>query len=161
MNLYLLRHGRAQDRAPSDALRALTADGRLQVSNVAAQFQARGLRPQRCLVSPYLRARQTAEGFLSAARLALSQEDCALLCPDSSTLELLRFLQAQPEADILLIGHNPLLSNLCALLREGEPRATLGLGTGDLVGLRMEAVVPGCAELLFHLIPAVTGARDQ
>lgn len=160
MNLYLLRHGKAEDRAATDAARALTGEGRRQVVSTAGQFRARGLAAARCLASPYVRARQSAETFLQTASLDLPIEECPLLCPDTRPSELLRFLQAQPEADILLVGHNPLLSEFCALLRDGHLDAVRCLGTGELAGLSLPITAQGFADRLFHLVPDPAGAAS-
>ncbi|KTT42489.1 phosphohistidine phosphatase, partial [Pseudomonas oryzihabitans] len=58
MKLWLLRHGEAEARAPSDELRELTVAGRAAVLRSAAQLQDADL--QLILASPYVRARQTA-----------------------------------------------------------------------------------------------------
>jgi len=64
MELYLVRHGIAQDRdaegVSSDADRALTKEGKARTREVARGLRARGVRPARIGTSPYRRAEETA-----------------------------------------------------------------------------------------------------
>ena len=59
MRLWLLRHGEAEPQAASDAARELTAHGRKEVQQAAAQLAGRPLTA--IVASPYVRAQQTAE----------------------------------------------------------------------------------------------------
>lgn len=63
MKIYIMRHGEAQQFAPSDAQRALTDRGRHESEAVArACVNQRGVKGfDLVLVSPYLRAQQTWE----------------------------------------------------------------------------------------------------
>lgn len=63
MKIYIMRHGEAQQFAPSDAQRALTDRGRHESEAVArACANQRGVKGfDLVLVSPYLRAQQTWE----------------------------------------------------------------------------------------------------
>jgi phosphohistidine phosphatase SixA len=60
MKLLLMRHGEAELNAQTDADRPLTLYGRTQVSAVARRLLEMDLQVQKMMVSPYLRARQTA-----------------------------------------------------------------------------------------------------
>ena len=74
---------------------------------------ARGFRPERALVSPARRARETLAGVRAAlATLAAAEEDEALYL--ASPGRLLARLQRLPDAtsQVLLVGHNPGLAEL-------------------------------------------------
>tara|TARA_B110000503_G_scaffold20128_1_gene30110 strand:- start:281 stop:844 length:564 start_codon:yes stop_codon:yes gene_type:complete len=60
MKLLLMRHGEAEFNAQTDADRSLTLYGRAQVSAVARRLLEMDLQIEKIMVSPYLRARQTA-----------------------------------------------------------------------------------------------------
>ena len=63
MEVYLLRHGIAEDAPPgkSDADRALTPEGRQKLRRVLGRARAAGVEPTLILASPYRRAVETAE----------------------------------------------------------------------------------------------------
>lgn len=63
MELYLFRHGIAEDAPPgrSDSSRALTPQGRERTAAVAKMARNAGVTPSLIASSPYLRAMQTAE----------------------------------------------------------------------------------------------------
>src|SRR5207302_78242 len=62
MELYLLRHGIAEDRNPQgDAARALTDEGRKKLRRVLERAAKAGVSPSLILSSPYKRALETAE----------------------------------------------------------------------------------------------------
>jgi len=67
MNVYLLRHGQAKNSAPSDSLRHLTSQGVEDIKSVAKTFAPTNHYFERCFVSPYIRAQQTAELFLKGS----------------------------------------------------------------------------------------------
>ena len=75
MNLFLLRHGLAVERAEfhfaSDHLRPLTPKGKRQLRKIATAMRAMELRFDVILSSPLVRARQTAE--IVAADLKLEK----------------------------------------------------------------------------------------
>src|SRR6185436_9783330 len=65
MRLVLLRHAQAAPTgAGGDRDRPLLAEGRQQVASVGARLQALGWWPDKALVSPALRARQTHEALV-------------------------------------------------------------------------------------------------
>lgn len=109
MECVLVRHGEASFKAPSDFERALTERGELQV-RAAADWLAGHWQPEQVLVSPYLRARQTAAAFLDALPSPSSSE-ADFLTPDSSLQNLTDRLATMNCQRLLLIGHNPLFSN--------------------------------------------------
>lgn len=126
MNLYLLRHGPAEERDarryPDDRLRPLTPEGCRKMRHVAAGLRALELDFDTWLVSPYLRARQTAEIVAAACgakpKLQLADE----LAPEGGMRRLVRRLAEQPaEAHhILLVGHEPCLGELAGYLLAGK-----------------------------------------
>ena len=61
MKLYLSRHGQAVSQAATDALRPLTEAGRAALLSHWQSLQGRGVQINGLIVSPYLRAQQTAD----------------------------------------------------------------------------------------------------
>jgi phosphohistidine phosphatase len=113
MDLILWRHAQAEDSEP-DAARALTAKGRRQAKKMAAWLD-RNLPPDcRILCSPARRTVQTADALGRKYRL---HADLGLAGDPKRILELANW-PAGPEP-VLLIGHQPVLGRLAALLVHG------------------------------------------
>lgn len=135
MKLWLLRHGEAGPGVP-DAQRSLTARGRADVLSVARQWQTEQPQPAQVWVSPLLRAQQTWQIVQQALPIQAPVRTESALVPEADPALLLALLTEQHE-DVLLVGHNPLLSDLLSLLVEGFSRAgrVPVMGTSHLVSL--------------------------
>ena len=149
MTLWLLRHGEAEVRARSDAERPLTERGRKEARKSAERLRGRPL--QHILVSPYLRARQTAEIVREVLGLALPLTTVDWATPDDSPHEAARHLDGYP-GHCLLVSHNPLLGQLAGFLQHGHLQEPLLLRTASLVELEGEGAIPGLMQLtgLYH-----------
>jgi phosphohistidine phosphatase len=150
MLLYVMRHGPAQDRAPSgyDADRALTPEGRELASRAARELARRsGSGIVRVLSSPLQRARETADLARSVVCphgvVDLRKE---LLPVDAPPITLVRELVALG-GDSLLVGHQPSVELLVQELADEEGRKALPLGfrTAMIVGLQVVGSSPGAA----------------
>lgn len=117
MRLYLLRHGKAEDVPPQgerDAARALTKAGLREMRAVGRGLAALGVKVEGIATSPLLRARQTAE----AVAAALLPDVADVLVVDAlasgfTVVQLPEVLGAlDPAASVLLVGHEPDLSEL-------------------------------------------------
>jgi phosphohistidine phosphatase len=128
----------------------------------------RGLRriletPDRLFSSPLRRARQTAD-LLHEVYPDLSVEEHAHLRPEDApetTLGwLISLLAAHPNLQrIVLVGHEPHLSALLALLTLGDAECgSLPLKKGGIAILNLNGLHPGGAELLALLPPRVLRA---
>jgi phosphohistidine phosphatase len=133
--LVLLRHGIAEPRQAGrdHPDRPLTAAGRQRTQMVMAALVRRGLRLDRLLSSPYLRARQTAELALGAglaSGLAIDER----LKPGGA----LEMLVTTFDGRVGLVGHEPDLGDLaCTLL--GCPPGGLMLKKAGVIQLRRSA----------------------
>ena len=161
MNLYMLRHGVAVDRDPksfpNDALRPLTLKGEDRVRLVAEAMRALELDFDVILSSPFLRARQTAE--LVAVELAsrrILQINEALV-PTGDPRVLLRHITRMKPApeNVLLVGHEPYLSELVSVLISGSPDAAIDLKKNGLARLETTQRLKygRCATLNWLLTP--------
>ena len=100
MRLYIVRHGEAERRAPTDAERMLTPQGRRQVTALWQTLSAEGVTPGRLVSSPYVRARQTAEAIAGVAG-QVRVETLDLLVPEGAPGAVLDWLMAAEEGDDL------------------------------------------------------------
>jgi phosphohistidine phosphatase len=128
MQLILWRHCDAEDGVP-DALRRLTARGRDEASRMARWLAHRLPADSRVVVSPALRAQQT------AAALALPFETIAELAPGATVDDVLR-IAGWPDGEraTLVVGHEPTLGDVASQLLDGEASGR-ALSKGGVVWL--------------------------
>jgi phosphohistidine phosphatase len=153
MKLYLLRHGEAETRAHNDPGRELTGKGRKDVARVARLFAAHNIQLQRCFASPYVRARQTAELFLPEANQHIAPETTPILMPEVRANIVMGFLEGVREQNVLLVSHNPLVSELHALLIDGDISNMHILGTSELICIEFDTIGLGMGSSPFRLSP--------
>ncbi len=152
MKVYLCRHGEAMAQGPTDAERALTERGRLEVMALWQTLSEEGVRIDRLIASPYRRAQQTA---LCIARVygGMEQEACGYLVPEAHPEQLLDWLIRQPEGDnLLLVSHMPLVSLLTGIWT-GDPASRPGFRVGAVAALEVEVAAAGGARLRWLRAP--------
>ncbi|MDH4569614.1 phosphohistidine phosphatase SixA [Pseudomonas sp. BN414] len=145
MRLWLLRHGEAEPRARTDAERELTRHGRKDVLHSAAQLAGRPLGA--ILASPYVRAQQTAELVRDALGFRGAVGTAPWSTPESDPREALNFLAERSEQDLLLVTHNPFVSDLAGFLIHGHRQEPVPMGTASLVELEGDLLIPGLMSL--------------
>lgn len=146
MLLYVMRHGPAQDRAPSgyDSDRVLSAEGREMALRAARELSRRGNSGiVRIVSSPLPRARETAEIVRGVVcPLGTVNLRSELLPDESPPLSLIRELVAQG-GDSFVVGHQPGLENLLHSLLEREPGLLPhGFRTAMIVTLEVIGTIP-------------------
>lgn len=160
MEIYLLRHGIAEAPAggPSDAGRALTAEGREKLKRVLNRARAAGVEPALILASPLVRAVQTAgmAAEILGYRGRIVHTDALLseAAPEALWEEL---RNRREENAVLAAGHEPHLST-CGAYLLGVPELNIDMKKGALVRIdvaRLSAVPRGV--LKWMLTPAVAG----
>lgn len=151
MRLWLLRHGEAEPQAESDAARELTDHGRNEVLQAAAQLAGRPLTA--IVVSPYVRAQQTAELVRSALGFTGAMSIVPWLTPDSDPREALKYLDERERAEVLLVSHQPLIGALGGLLVHGHRQEPLPMRTASLAELEGDIPAAGLMELLALIHP--------
>lgn len=160
MNLYILRHGLAAERdaagSGKDSDRPLTSKGERKMWEIAEALEALKLSFDLILSSPYTRARQTAQIVAEAFNARRELEFSDTLTPNGSAKKLIELIAAirPPPEDVLLVGHEPYLSELVSLLVTGDTGASVVLRKGGLCKLAVESLKPGrCAALEWLLTP--------
>ena len=160
MELYLLRHGIATERGKrirgGDAQRPLTSKGRKKMRCIAKAMRALELSFDLVLTSPVLRARQTAE--IVAKEFGPKHQPMLSihLAPEGVPQKLIRDLQRlhRGTRKVLLVGHEPYLSNLMATLLAGQPVIDINLKKGGFCLLSIDSLQHGrCATLEWLLTP--------
>ena len=160
MKLYILRHGIAVDHGTpgyeNDADRPLTPEGERKLQRIARAMQALDLDIDLILTSPYVRARQTAEGVAEVLKLGKKLEFTDTLTPGGDSRELVELISRHPKApeNVLLVGHEPYLSGLVSLLVAGKEGFCVAFKKGGLCKLTIDSLKHGrCAALAWLLTP--------
>ncbi|WP_407353576.1 SixA phosphatase family protein [Luteimonas sp. R10] len=149
--LILLRHAHAEPAAPgqSDLDRPLSADGHAEAEAAARWLQQRQLIPDCVLCSPARRTRETLETAL--ATLGYVDQRLELAIYDATPGTLAALVDAHRDVDrLLLVGHNPGLERLAALMHSGQSGDYRGIPPGGIAVLEFAtetAIEPGAATL--------------
>ncbi len=116
MEIYLLRHGIAEDGRPgqADGERALTPEGKEKLRRVLKRAAAK---PSLILSSPYRRALETAALAAEVWRYTGQIVRTETLLPEAPPQTVWEEIRARRnESAILLAGHQPHMSSLAAFL---------------------------------------------
>ncbi|MBI2194869.1 MAG: phosphohistidine phosphatase SixA [Planctomycetes bacterium] len=136
MDLYLLRHAIAVDRdhpsVTSDFDRALTREGRKKMEKIAAGMQRLGVSVEHVVTSPAARARETAEIAARALGSPPLVELDTLYRGDSHAIRR-AILELPRSRSLLVVGHEPTLSELASLWICGDPGLGIDLKKAGLI----------------------------
>ena len=148
--LILLRHAHAEPGAPgqADIDRPLSAHGLAEAEAAGRWLAGKGLLPDRVLCSSATRTRETlaALGDIGAGEV---YEDASIYDASPGTLAALADANRDAER-LLLVGHNPGLEQLAALMHSGQTGDYRGMPPGGIAVLRLPVDVniePGIATL--------------
>ncbi|OOG57974.1 histidine phosphatase family protein [Rhodanobacter sp. C03] len=148
--LILLRHAEAVpiETSGDDQQRPLSAHGKQEAQAAGRWLAAHGVRPERVLSSPARRADETAR-FALAEMTGAPAPQLATEIYDASPGELLALLDQHGDSGtLMLVGHNPGIERLVALLVEGRSDEFRGMPPGALAVLHLDgALEPGNARL--------------
>src|SRR6266568_2602260 len=157
MDLLVVRHAVAKDKdafartGRSDAERPLTKRGRREFRKGARGIARVAGRVKVLATSPYLRAEETAE--LLAPALGCEPLRLEPLEPGAPARALLSWLRRQRRtATVAIVGHEPDLSQLVALLTTGGATDVVALEKGGACFVSFEGPVrPGGGTLRWLL----------
>jgi phosphohistidine phosphatase len=142
MELYLIRHGIAEDKELNikDEERSLTKEGRQKTEKVAQKLVKLGLSFDLILTSPLVRARQTAE-ILIEEKLSSLLEESSYLAPDGEISSWLKdWLEPKnysQNTQLAVVGHEPGLTNWAEILLWGEVKESLVLKKAGMIGIKL------------------------
>ncbi len=157
MEIYILRHGIAEDRSPGgkDSERALTDKGRKKTRRLAALLKELEVDFDVILTSPLVRARQTAEELAAKMKLKDKITCSENLKPGFDYEALLAELQetSMKSGSVLLVGHEPDLSGLISRLLIGKPGLDVEMKKGGLCKLEVRDLASRSGATLQWLIP--------
>ena len=118
LTLLLLRHAQAGGQGErDDAERPLTKVGRADAVRLGRYLRDEDLRPQRALVSPAVRTRETLQGLEKGGGRAVPATYDPLLYNATSTQIRQTFAAVSGDVRVLLVlGHNPGVAELALSL---------------------------------------------
>lgn len=162
MKLYIVRHGQAEllnageNADLQDRQRALTAEG-WREAHAAGQHlkQALAGATPKIIVSPYRRAQETAQEIASV--LDYDSEHLITLepiTPKHTPQEAMLALRAyENEASLVLISHQPLVSQLISYLVWHKDEPSIAMGTAYVACLDLDVLASDTAQLLWVKSP--------
>ncbi|MBN1142587.1 MAG: histidine phosphatase family protein [Deltaproteobacteria bacterium] len=157
--LALMRHAKSswKDPALEDFDRPLNKRGRENAPLMGRRLARFGFQPQLILASPALRARQTAElvaAELSGSRREVVYEPRLYQQQPTTLLEVIKDIDEGIQ-DVLLIGHNPELTELVNFLstRKFDQLATGGVACLIFQIESWQRIQPNSGDILFESYP--------
>ena len=149
--LILLRHAHAETAAANqaDTDRPLSRQGIAEAEAAGQWLKEHGYLPDRVLVSPSRRTRETLEEVLRVLGYVEQRQEQRIYDATPGTL-----MQVADElrdiARVMLVGHNPGLEQMAALLSSGQSGEFRGMPAGAIAVLHLPAdavLEPGVAKL--------------
>ncbi|HVR81548.1 MAG TPA: histidine phosphatase family protein [Luteimonas sp.] len=149
--LILLRHAHAEPTSTgqADLDRPLSPEGLAEAEAAGRWLAEQGLVPDCVLCSPARRTRETLEAVLSVVGYVEQRLDDAMYEATSGTLAALADSHRDAQR-LLLVGHNPGLEQLAALMHSGQSGDHRGMPPGGIAVLTLPAeaaIEPGGARL--------------
>ncbi|MBO9715835.1 MAG: histidine phosphatase family protein [Pseudoxanthomonas sp.] len=152
--VILLRHAHAEPASAgqADLDRPLSPVGLAEAEAAGRWLAGQGLQPDRVLCSPARRTRETLEAVLAVTGYAEQRLEQAIYEATPGTL--MGLLQDQSEVErLLLVGHNPGLERLVALLDSGQTSDYRGMPPAGVAVLALpelpavDPIEPGLGRL--------------
>jgi phosphohistidine phosphatase len=155
--LYLIRHGLAEERGPDwpdDTKRPLTREGISRLRSAAQGLEHLGIEFDVMLTSPLVRARQTADAMADAYGSSPSIVEIDSLAPGGRYESLLRDLGKHARRRrIALVGHEPGIGAFAARL--AGVRQPLAFKKGAIARIDVETLPPGDGSLCWFVTPKI------
>lgn len=132
-----------------DAERPLSMHGEAQANAVGAWLARQGAEPDAVLCSPARRAQMTADAVCLALRTHTPRFLPSIYQATPGELLSLIESHASDARQVLLVGHNPGLEQLLALLTEGRSAEARGMSPATLAWIQLDddALEPGHGRL--------------
>lgn len=141
MELYLLRHGKAQEHTQniaSDAKRELTEVGKKELDCIAKAIKNLEIDVGDIFSSPLIRAKQTAE--IVVKHVKSKKKSIKIwneLKPEIDVEKTIKKLtMLKPDSSIVLVGHEPHLTDLISKIISIDGTVNISLKKGGLAHIR-------------------------
>ena len=149
--LILLSHAHAEAAAngQDDVDRPLSRQGQAEAEAAGNWLKSNGYLPDRVVCSSARRARETLEQVLSVVGYVEQRQEPRIY--EATPGDLMAVADEHKELSrVLLVGHNPGLEQLAALLSSGQSGDFRGMPAGGIAVLKLPVdadLEPGIAEL--------------
>lgn len=155
MELYILRHGIAEEISKSgrDRDRRLTEEGEEKSRLAGKALRELEIEFDLILSSPFARAWRTAELVAEELQSGKRLRECEALSSGAGVPGIVAALKNQKESSILIVGHEPELSQLISVMISGSGGLSLTMKKGALCKLTCVRPEPGAACLEWLLGP--------
>ena len=157
MRIYLFRHGEALSKADpsvsSDPQRPLIEEGIHQTRQAAEALLKMEIPVDAVFTSPWVRAKQTAKIVCEVLGLNSVLQDMEELAGDRAVEDVMNALAKQSHHDeIMLVGHNPLLSDLAAHLLSLSTAMQVDLKKSGICAVETDRIPPKSAGTLLWMM---------
>lgn len=150
MKLIVMRHGEAEGyTAAGDAQRRLTQRGLDYAMRAGGVLQQCIEQVEQLWVSPYVRARQTADQ-VQLSLPATERQQVDGLTPESSVDALLAAIGNCAADSLMLVSHQPLVGALIARLAGVSEFEGPMMAPASMVLLEADAPLPGCFDITWQ-----------
>lgn len=161
MNLYILRHAIALEQGVDfhgpDPQRPLSAKGKKKMQKIARGMKSMELSFDAIISSPFARASETAGIVAKELGLEDVLEFSQHLESGGESAALIAEIAGRPGApeNVLLVGHEPQLSQIISVLLSGDRSLELAMKKGGLCKLEIQTLrFARCASLQWLLTPS-------
>lgn len=149
--LILLRHAHAEPAAAGqdDIDRPLSRQGLAEAEAAGRWLKEHGHLPDRIIASPARRSRETLEQVLQTLGYVEQRQDGRIYEATPGTLMQVAD-EHREHSRVMLVGHNPGLEQMAALLTSGQSGEFRGMPAGGVAVLQLPAdaqLEPGVARL--------------
>ena len=126
--IVVMRHAKAEQDGPTDFERRLAERGHRDAAEAGRWLSKQGLEPDQALVSAAVRTQETFEALAEAAGWDLEPDlERSLYSAGTETvLDLLREVDPGIRS-VLVVGHNPTMASLVAVLDDGDGDEDAGI----------------------------------
>ena len=146
-----MRHGIAEEVSDTgrDEDRVLTEEGVEKTRESGKALRKLGIKFDAVFSSPYARAWQTAEGIAKELECQQLLKRLEELGAGSSPAAVMGVLKAEVRklATVLIVGHEPILSDLISLLLSGQSGLSIAMKKGGVCKLTCVRPEPGSCRL--------------
>src|SRR5262245_48897021 len=147
MRIYLFRHGEALAKTDpsvsSDPQRPLIEEGIRKTRQAAEALAKLDIPFDAVYTSPWVRARQTAKIVCEVLGLNNLLQEMDELAGDRAVEDVMNALAKQTRhEDIILVGHNPLLSDLAAYLLSLSTAMQVDLKKSGICAVETDRIPP-------------------
>lgn len=124
MQIFIMRHGDANQFGLSDSQRTLTEQGELEASLMGKWLASNNVAIDHLLVSPYVRAQKTAEVLMSVMESVAQVTTLESIIPSGSAREAHDFIDGycavEKPSSLIIVAHMPIVSYLVSEMTAGQ-----------------------------------------